>query len=124
MKTNQLCCSPESPLRRNIMLPLVFAAIAAAVAAPLITAGHDFDSAEYVEALISGDSGDSQQAVTMAPIRPLIVQSAETLQASNRDDKPCEDVMWTSLKGKCLSFTKRKNHHHSVGRGPVYFVGR
>jgi hypothetical protein len=46
------------------------------------------------------------------------------LESSTREEKPCEDAMWSSLKEKCLSFAGDRRYHRRVIRSIVYFEGR
>jgi hypothetical protein len=48
-------------------------------------------------------SADSEAAALVVHVRPPLVEADGASEISNRNAKPCEDVMWSSLKGKCLS---------------------
>jgi hypothetical protein len=93
---------------RKILLGFMFAMVPAAMAVFLITPGrsHYFAHDEVDTAVLMDPPRDGVALVT-----PQIVGTVGTTETTDRDGIPCEDVMWSSLKGKCLSFARRSNHH-------------
>jgi hypothetical protein len=43
-------------------------------------------------------------------------------ESPKRDEKACDDAMWSSLTGKCLSFAKRRKHRRKAIEPAVYFA--
>jgi hypothetical protein len=105
----------------KILLGFMFAMVPAAMAVFLITPGrsHYFARDEVDTAVLMDLPRDG-----MALVTPQIVGTVGTTETTYREDIPCEDVMWSSLKGKCLSFTRRSNHHRRAAQAAVYFGGQ
>jgi hypothetical protein len=105
----------------RIPLGFMFAMIPAAMAVLLITPGrsHYFAHDEVDTAVLMDLPRDGVALVT-----PQIVGTVGTTETTDRGGIPCEDVMWSSLKGKCLSFTRRSNHHRRATQAAVYFGGQ
>ena len=75
----------------------------------LITPGRSFDVSRS-----NTGSADSEAAALVVHVRPPLVEADGASEISNRNAKPCEDVMWSSLKGKCLSIANRRKHRKAV----------
>jgi hypothetical protein len=106
---------------RRILLGFMFAMVPAAMAVSLITPGrsHYFAHDKVDTAVLMDLPRDGVALGT-----PQIVGTVGTTETTDRDGIPCEDVMWSSLKGKCLSFTRRSNHHRRATQPAVYFGGQ
>jgi hypothetical protein len=105
---------------RKSLLGFMFAMVPAAMVF-LITPGRSyyFGHDEVDTAVLVDQPRDGVALVT-----PQIVGTVGNTETTDHDGIPCEDVMWSSLKGKCLSFTRRSNHHRRAAQAAVYFGGQ
>jgi hypothetical protein len=105
---------------RKILLGFMFAMVPAAMAF-LITPGRSYYFArDEVDTTVLVDLPRDGVAL----VTPQTVGTVGNTETTDRDGIPCEDVMWSSLKGKCLSFTRRSNHHRRATQAAVYFGGQ
>jgi hypothetical protein len=104
--------NPETALLRAVRIIVwLFALGTTTIVAPilLITPGRSFDVSRS-----NTGSADSESAALVVHIRPPLVETDAASETSNRDARACEDVMWSSLKGKCLSIANRRKHRKAV----------
>jgi hypothetical protein len=106
---------------RKILLGFMFAMAPVAMAVFLITPGRSYYFAhDEVDTAVLVDLPRDGVAL----LTPQIAGTVGNTETTDRDGIPCEDVMWSSLKGKCLSFTRRSNHHRRATQAAVYFGGQ
>jgi hypothetical protein len=108
---------------QTIVLWFTIAVVPIAIAVALITPGHGHHvSYEEVDAAVLIDASvveDMPGAAARGP-SPIV---GGAIQIANPSNKSCEDVLWSSLKGKCLSFGRRIKQHRRV-QSTAYFWGR
>jgi hypothetical protein len=119
---------------RVLLLSFVLGTMATVGAIAFITPGPAFDVLRSGPAVLV-DLFDTRETafVVSSPVNDVgstkIIDynglgGGGPLEASTREEKPCEDAMWSCLKEKCLSFAGHRRYHRRVIRSIVYFEGR
>jgi hypothetical protein len=119
---------------RVLLLSFVLGTMATVGAIAFITPGLTFDFLRSGPAVLV-DLLDTRETafVVSSPVNDVgstqimdynALGNGGPLESSAREEKPCEDAMWSSLKEKCLSFAGHRRYHRRVIRSIVYFEGR
>jgi hypothetical protein len=120
---------------RKIALSFVLGMIATLGIVVLMTPGRTLDllrgkigattpvelvDIENVTSIAFSSMDDVRSTEPLAHVAPVIADGP--YESLKRDEKACDDAMWSSLKGKCLSFAKRRKHRRKAIESAVYFA--
>jgi hypothetical protein len=75
---------------------------------------------ENVTSIAFSSMNDVRSTELLVHVSPPIADGP--FESPKRDEKACGDAMWSSLKGKCLSFAKRKKHRRKATESTIYFA--
>jgi hypothetical protein len=118
---SRLCDFPEiACLRvvRKIVLFFALGTITAAAPILLITPGRSLDFGHgKTGTALSVDTPDAAEIRFSASTLTFATDHAS--ETFDLGAKPCEEVMWSSLKGKCLSIAKRRKHPRGANGSAV-----
>jgi hypothetical protein len=120
---------------RKSVLSFVLGLMATVGVVVLITPGRTLDFVRGKTGTAAlGELIDTQKVVSITSRPPNDVQSTDVLahatlqiaggsrESSSGDERACDDAMLSSLKGRCLSFAKRKKHRRKAIESAIYFA--
>jgi hypothetical protein len=120
---------------RKIPVSFVLGMIAILGIIVLMTPGRTFDFMRgKISATAPVELVDIENATSIAFSSMNDVRSTEPLahgappiadgpyESPKRDEKMCDDAMWSSFKGKCLSFAKHRKHRRKAIESAAYFA--
>jgi hypothetical protein len=82
------------------------------------TAPVELVDIENATSIAFNTMNDVRSTEPLAHGAPLIADGP--YESPKRDEKMCDDAMWSSLKGKCLSFAKHRKHRRKAVASAAY----